>query len=273
VGRAAGNALQAKRVVITRAKEQAGELAAALEAAGALTILFPVIRLLPPEDYAPLDGALRRLREFDWILLTSRNAVKALAARTSAIGLDLGEIVAEAQVGVVGRVTADAARGAGLRVTHVASRALGKALAEDLRRELRGKRVFLPRSDQADPDLVRAIEAEGAQVSEVIAYRTRTAEAPSAETIRQVNEADAILFFSPSAVRAFRELVGESNVRELSRRAIGAAVGPATMEAMKTISFREVAMAEDASVEGVMNALTGVFLGCNGKNSMGAKSA
>jgi len=79
--------LVGKRVVVTRAAAQAIDLLKALQYAGAIPILLPVIQILPPDDFSPLDAALQKLNEFDWILFTSQNAVRIVRERLEALQL------------------------------------------------------------------------------------------------------------------------------------------------------------------------------------------
>jgi len=79
--------LAGKRVVITRAESQSATLAAALRAHGAEVVSLPLIQILPPLDYAPLDSALRSLSTFDWLVFTSQNAVTAVAERLAVLGI------------------------------------------------------------------------------------------------------------------------------------------------------------------------------------------
>src|ERR1700722_6419983 len=81
VGEQPPSPLAGKRVVITRAQAQSAPLAAALKAHGAEVIALPLIQILPPMDYAALDGALRDLRKFDWLIFTSQNAVTGVSDR------------------------------------------------------------------------------------------------------------------------------------------------------------------------------------------------
>lgn len=262
--------LEGKRVVVTRAAEQAKELVAALERVGAKPIIFPVIRIVPPEDYGPLDAALLRSEEFDWILFTSRNAVNALRERGNQLRKPGG--FERNRVGVVGRATAEEARLAGFPVTHVASRPLGKVLVDDLAQELHGKRVFLPRSNRADPELRRALEACGARMTEVIAYRTITGGRPSEEERAEIAKAEAVLFLSPSAVMGFLEVFGPGAQKSLSGCAV-AAVGQVTHRALRSAGLEHAIAAEDASVAGIVEALADFFQQREHGASTGAKSA
>src|ERR1700739_2191792 len=203
--------LAGKRVVITRAESQSAALAAALIAHGAEAISLPLIQILPPLDYAPLDSALRDLANFDWLVFTSQNAVAALALRLTRNGADSVILSSSAdranrgslRIAAVGKATADAAQLAGFNVTHLGRGGTAATLAYELASELNGKRVLLPRSDRAASELVPRLERFGAKVSEVIAYRTAEATQIDAASREAVAACAAILFFSPSAVHSF----------------------------------------------------------------------
>lgn len=259
-------------MLITRAAEQARELVEALKDCGAVPIIFPVIRIVPPKDFGPFDAALRRSREFDWILFTSQNAVKAVRERASELRIDLQRACGHVKAGAVGRATAEEAQLAGFRVTHVASRAQGLALVDDLGAEFRSKKILFPRSDRANPELVRALEACGARVTEVIAYRTVSGETGGDAGRAEVARADAVLFFSPSAVTGFREIAGLQAAKEFSERGVIAAIGPVTNAALKAAGIERAIVAEDASVAGIVDALADFFRRQEHAASSGAKT-
>ena len=102
------------RVLVTRAAEQAPAMVEALREAGAEAVVIPMIRLAPPEDFAPIDAALARLEDYDAILFTSANAVRFLVARAAELARPLLE--RSPAVACVGSATADAAREAGFSV-------------------------------------------------------------------------------------------------------------------------------------------------------------
>src|SRR4029077_224655 len=77
--------LAGRNILITRASEQTESLVRELEARGAKAVLSPMVAFHPPHDFAPLDAALRGLRSFDWLLLTSANAVRALVDRSQSL--------------------------------------------------------------------------------------------------------------------------------------------------------------------------------------------
>src|ERR1700694_2143256 len=114
---ASASPLAGRNILITRASEQTESLVRELEARGAKPMLQPMISFHPPNDFAPLDKALRDLRAFDWLLLTSANAVRALLDRSQSLGVDVVNSFAAVRIAAVGPITAEAARRAGMPVT------------------------------------------------------------------------------------------------------------------------------------------------------------
>lgn len=250
-------ALAGKRVVVTRTREQSEELCRALRDAGAIPIVMPLISFAPPVDCEPFDAALRTLAEFDWLLFTSQNAVRAVEERRRALGLDSCGSVRTLRIGAVGPATAEAMKKFGLRAAHVAKSHRGLALAEELGEQLRARRVLLPRSNRASPDLPEALRRLGASVTEVIAYQTLPAgvaqdgKRGKAERV----EADAILFFSPSAVEQMAEIYGRDCLVEMRELTVFAAIGPVTAAALRDIGIERVPVAPDTTVSGILDCL------------------
>jgi uroporphyrinogen-III synthase len=258
--------LAGRNILITRASEQTESLVRELEARGAKAVLSPMVAFHPPHDFAPLDNALRGLRSFDWLLLTSANAVRALVDRSQSLELDVMKSFAALRIAAVGPVTAEAARKAGLHVSCVAVRHQGTGLVEEFSAEMARKRILLPRSNLASSDLPDALRRIGAQVTEVIAYRTFAAE-PEGEGQNQFSsgQLEAILFFSPSAVRNFLnwdEAKGSQVLRsmsDLSRKTVVVAVGPVTATALRDAGLRNIIQAQNTTVPAVIAALESFF--------------
>lgn len=229
--------LAGKRVVVTRPLKTSAGLMEELRSAGATAILFPLIWIEPPQDLMAFDAALRDLSNYDWLIFTSRNAVPAVSRRLAGLPEPSRSVPASVRVAAVGAATGEAAREAGFRDAF-AGRGTATDLIAELAGELRGKKVFLPRSDKAAPELLDQLRAAGAEVREVIAYRTVAVEYRVEDIEDDIKTADAFLFFSPSAVQAFRRLL-ESGV--LSSRAASAAfgaIGPVTANALERAGLR-----------------------------------
>jgi uroporphyrinogen-III synthase len=252
------NPLAGKRVVVTRAAEQAGDLIRLLEEQGAEILLVPSVTFAEAEDTHALDAAIFSLFRFDWLLLTSQNAVRFFVARCRKLGINLQILVgAPPNVAAVGPATAEAAHQEGLTVKFVASRNTGEGLSLEMREQLLGKKVLLPRSDRAASDLPAALSRGGAQVTDVVAYRTLALHAhnsPGLEEIRQ-GRADVVTFASPSAFHAFSDQIGAACLRDLSGRIAFAAIGPVTARAIEQAGFAAAIVAEDPSAAGLVAAI------------------
>jgi len=258
--------LARKRIVVTRAPEQAEDLAHQLERLGAEVLLLPAVAFAGPEDPGPLDRAIESLGDFDWVLFTSQNAVRFFAQRCRALGLMQGNdgwksAAARPLLAAVGPATAEAAAKQGLPVEFVASQFRGQALAEELAGRVAGKKVLLPRSDRAGADLPAALRAAGAEVADVVAYQTSLPEslAPDvADAIRR-GEVDVVSFFSPSAFHNLVEAIGLETLRNLSGRVALAAIGPVTAGAIRDAGLLVEIEAREATAASLVAAMSEYF--------------
>jgi len=257
------SALAGKRIVITRSAAQSEAMAHDLSARGAIPVVLPLVSFADPEDSAPLDAAIKGIEEFDWMILTSAQAVRALAKRSEELKRSLIGPESKLRIAAVGPVTAEAARRAGLPVEYVAETHTGVALAEELRGRLAGGRVFLPRSDRANPDVPFTLKRHGADVTEVIAYRTLRPTGEDQEKLREITEgaADAVLFFSPSAVQYFAELFGSEQLGSLQDKLAITAVGPVTANTLREAGVRQLVISADTTAAAVVQALEEHFAG------------
>ena len=249
-------ALEGKRIVVTRAPEQARELIERFGSLGAEVILLPAVSFSRVNESKPLDRAIAGLETFEWVLFTSANAARFFAQRCRELGHELpgtsGPLYA-----AVGPATAKAAAADGIRIEFVAREFRGDALAHELETTLKGKRVLLPRSRRATSDLPKALTANGANVSEVVAYETGgvgSLDKKAAETFRSGN-ADVVAIFSPSAVENLLSEFGAETLRQVAANAAFAAVGPVTGAAIRdaglTVSIQAREVTAAALVEAV----------------------
>ncbi len=261
------------RIVITRAAAQSDALARELTVRGAIPVVVPLVSFAEPEDFATLDAALAEIQQFDWIVLTSAQAVRAVIKRGEELKLNLSRTASKLRIACVGPMTADAAEKAGFRVEYVAEMHTGAGLAAELGRRLQGAKVFLPRSDRANPDLPSALKRHGAVVTEVSAYRTLRPTAVDERNLRQIADgtADAVLFFSPSAVRHFAELFGSEQLPTLQDKLAIAAVGPVTARALCEVGVSSAVVATDTTASAVIEALEKHFAGAVKQAQAGAK--
>ena len=252
--------LAGKSIVVTRAPEQSAELISALETLGADVLLLSTVEFASPEDSSSLDSALAELSTFDWILFTSQNAVRFFASRFTPLSAPAQVAVRQPenlQAAAVGPATAEAAQKEGFRVEYVAKNHTGESLARELAEKLRGKHVLLPRSDRADDRLPAALRASGADVTEVVAYRTAAPNSLDPEKLRRLRNAEinAILFASPSAFHNLQRWIPAAELATLSRRIQFAAIGPTTARALRDAGAHVAIESSDASAAALANAL------------------
>src|SRR5438445_8405321 len=196
--------LEGRRIVVTRAPAQSRELRERLEELGAQVVLLPLVRFLEPENTLDLDRATRSLEKFDWLIFTSANAVTFFLRRCRALGFwPSGKA---AKIAAVGSATRLALESEGLQASLMPAEFSGAGLAAELSSEVAGKAVLLPRSDRASVELPSLLREAGANVTEVVAYRTAGPEALDPTVINAIlsGQADAITFFSPSAFQEFQ---------------------------------------------------------------------
>ena len=249
--------LSGRRIVITRARSQAGVFAAALEELGAEVIEFPTIEIVPPQSYAPLDRALREIRKYHWVIFTSVNGVAHFFARWSAarrVAEDFNGI----KIAAIGPETAKSLEAKGLRADLVPGEFRAEAILKELApEEMRGKRVLLPRAAQARDVLPDTLREWGAQVDVIEAYRTVQArsEAGVLEGLMRRREADMITFTSSSTVTNFAALLAERDRRELLSNVAVGCIGPITQKTAEELGIRVDVVSQDYTIPGLTKAI------------------
>lgn len=244
--------LLGQRVLVTRAREQASDLAARLESLGAEPIELPTIRPVPPTQPELLEGALDRLEEYAWVVFTSAQGVERLWARLRARGGD-ARAFARARLAAVGPGTAAALEARGLSPDYVPDQFTTAALAEGLAPQLaRGERVLLARAENAPPELGHLLARAGAQVEEAPPYRTvpdEEAEQAGRERLL-AGEVDIVTFTSSSTVRNL--LVAVDGRVEALQRPLIACIGPVTAQTAREAGLRVDLVASPHTVEGLV---------------------
>ena len=196
---AGGRPLEGLRIVLTRPRDQAGDFIDVVSALGGEPEIAPAIAIASPVSWREVDAALRRIDSFAWVTFTSANAVRGLAGRARALGIDPASF-ATVKLAAVGRATAEVVA-AELRPPDLTAHAASaSALGNDLPVSP-GMRVLLPQADLAGDALAGALRGRGADVTAVIAYRTVPGEGIPAIVAGWRDETiDALLFASGSAV-------------------------------------------------------------------------
>ena len=256
--------LSGKRIVVTRSREQAGELVELLEAYGAEAIQAPTIRIAAPEDVEALDRACREAGEYAWIVFTSANAVDSFIERLLSNG-DIRDLKG-VRLCAIGPSTAERLSRSGLRVDLTPAEARSEAVIDALRGSgpLKGLRFLLPRADIAREVLADQLREAGAEVSEVVAYRTLLAAGDrdaDHDIYRMLldRQIDAVTFTSASTVKNFARIFGEEQAADLLRTTVVASIGPVTAEAAQQLGITTTVMPERYTIADLVGALAEHF--------------
>lgn len=254
--------LNGRRIVVTRAREQAGDLVRELEARGAVPVVAPVIRIQPVENLGPLRAALAGLSAYRWVVFTSQNAVHIVFDRLVAWGLT-PRVFAPTSVAAIGSATAASLEQRGVKPAVVPDEFVGEALAEALAAEMGGKlggvRILIPSAADARDALPAGLRKYGATVETIPVYRTVAAQTDLRDLAAQISAGgiDAVTFTSSSTVRCFLDLVGRDVAT--SGRFVAATIGPVTAGTARELGLRDVIEAEPHTVPGLVESLVRRF--------------
>jgi uroporphyrinogen-III synthase len=254
--------LQNKRILITRTRHQASDLAAQLEALGATAILIPTIEIIPPETYAPLDTALIHLETYDWLIFTSANAVEIFSQRTARVSIRATrESFSQPRlprIAVIGPATAKAVQGIGLPVDLTPKKYIAESLAEALTPYASGSNMLLVRAEQARDILPEALTAAGAHLTIANAYRNQTPP-DSILALHQLftapaNYPDAITFTSASTARNLIALLEAANLT-LPPGITLVSIGPITSQTLRDLGHEPSCEAPEPAIPALIQSL------------------
>ena len=245
---APAESLRGRRVIVTRPAHQAAPLCAALERAGAVAVPLPLLHVVPntlgSHDLVPDAHA------YDWVLFTSANGVAHAQAALGPLG---DALRGHEGVAAVGPATAAALAAQGVTVRLVAPEHVAESLADALG-DVDGRRVLWPRAADARDVLASRLRARGADVREIVVYRTVPAPLP-ADAADRVRSAHAVTFASPSAVRSFVASLGTTPLGTSADAVRVACIGPVTEAAARTLGVRVDAVASSYTDAGLVHAL------------------
>lgn len=250
-----------KRVIVTRSREQASVLSSAIEGLGGEAWEFPTIQIAPPEDMSPLDKAIADVRSYRWVIFTSVNGVKMFFERMQARKKDIRDLC-DVRLCAIGPRTKEELEQRSLTVDYVPGEYRAEEIIEGLRgKVLPGDRVLLPRADIARKLLPQALKEMGAQVEDVVAYRTIIG-AGDATAIRQGlanGEVSMVTFTSSSTVQNFVKLVGKDGLQQLMEKVAVASIGPITSRTAKELGLKVDVEAKEYTIEGLVKAMLDCF--------------
>ncbi|HEX4310971.1 MAG TPA: uroporphyrinogen-III synthase [Acidobacteriaceae bacterium] len=249
--------LAGRRILVTRARHQAGQLSEKLRALGASVVEIPAIEIVAPESFAELDGALGNLSQYGWLIVTSANGVAALAGRMGELGI-VADVFGGLKIAAVGSATAQALEDLGLTVAVTPAEYVAESLVSALESDMRGQRVLLVRATVARDVIPDALRGRGATVDVVDAYRT-VIPAESVTAICTIfgdggKVPDAATFTSSSTVTNFLNLAQAAGV-EVPKAMRAVSIGPITSRTLRDNGWEPAAEADPHDLGGLVAAV------------------
>jgi uroporphyrinogen III methyltransferase/synthase len=250
-----------QRIVITRDRRQAMELAVPLEALGAETVLAPMIEIQGPVDANALEDAVARLAIYDWLIFTSVNGVRHFVDALDRSSADLRSL--KAKICAIGSATRAAVEALHLKVDKMPEEYVAESLIESLAGEdLAGRRILLPRAAIARDVIPVELTRRGAVVDVVEAYRT-VIPADAADRVREALQGASheprrpqwVTFTSSSTVTNFVAVLDPSGREALNGIKI-ASIGPITSATLREHGVNVDAEADPHTIDGLVAAIT-----------------
>jgi uroporphyrinogen-III synthase len=250
-------ALSGVRVLVGRARHQAGALSGELRKLGATVLEIPFIEIRTPRSFKPLDSALRNLAQYDWLILTSVNGVEAMWERLVKLNLRKGKLE-HLRIAAIGPATKKAIEKRGVRVDVVPKEYVAESVVRSLRRRVKGERVLLVRAKVARDLIPKELRAAGAHVDVVEAYETIVPKSSRKQLRRALanprRRPQLVTFTSSSTVRNFLNLVGERSVAILDGIKM-ASIGPVTSSTLREVGMKADIAAKEFTIPGLVEAI------------------
>ena len=246
-----------KRILVTRARAQASELSRCIEELGGEAWEFPLIEITEPLDFRPLDRAIDRLSDYDWLVFTSVNGVDAFFKRLRRQQKDI-RALSGLKLCAVGPKTEKRLTEMWLQVDYVPEEYRAEAIAAGLQERIQpGERVLLPQADLARSILADELQKMGAKVERVTAYSTVCTD-NKADLLREMLAAGKIhylTFTSSSTVRNFVQKIGTSQIKTLLQGVKVVSIGPVTSSTARSLGLTVDLEAKEFTIEGIIAAL------------------
>ncbi len=249
--------LAGTRILVGRARHQAGSLSASLRSLGASVIEIPFIEIRKPQSYRPLDDALKNIKTYDWLILTSANGVEAMWERLRKLRITRKNLQ-HLQIAAIGPATKKAIVKHGLKVKMVPEEYVAESVVKGLRDKVNGKRVVLIRAKVARDVIPDELRAAGAQVDVVEAYETVVPEKSRARLRdlmkKTTRRPHIVTFTSSSSARNFAELLGQVKAGSL-RSVQFASIGPVTSATLAELQMPATIEAREFTMGGLIRAI------------------
>lgn len=239
-----------QRILVTRAASQADEFAQKLSQFGAEVVLQPAIEILPPENYEEVDRAIELISEMNWIVFSSGNGVRYFLNRLSELGFDARHF-AHVKLAAMGPGTAAALQDFNLKADLLPEQYRAEAMVEALTPQVNGEKVLLIRASRGRDILQVGLTEAGADVEQVVVYRSRDVQTLSPSTIEAVKQGiDWVTFTSSAIARSSIELMGHhlDGLKSVS-------ISPITSEIMRGLGVEPTIEAKQHDLDGLIHAI------------------
>ncbi|MBF0302437.1 MAG: uroporphyrinogen-III C-methyltransferase, partial [Desulfamplus sp.] len=264
-----------KRIVVTRAREQASDLVAALTELGADCIEIPTIKVVAPIDNTPLERAIENIKTYDWLIFTSVNGVKFFFDTLFKMGKDV-RVLGHLKCACIGPVTKEELRSHGIITDILPESYRAESIVEAFkgvnsqgvtiqgeRIDIKGKRILLPRAKEARSVLPDELQKMGAVLDEVTAYVTEQVTEAKDELLKLLEKGgdddnrgiDIVTFTSSSTVKNFKALLPQDSFAELMKGVTIACIGPITADTAVTEGFKPDIIATEYTISGLVDAM------------------
>ncbi|TWT92519.1 Uroporphyrinogen-III C-methyltransferase [Neorhodopirellula pilleata] len=254
--------LHGQCILVTRPAGQADELAAPLEDLGAEIIRQSVIEILPPEDWTEIDAAQDELASFDWLVFASANGVSSFFNRLEYRGMD-SRALAGCRIAVVGKATAKRLAEYRLRPDYIPEQFTAESLlthftdlAPQNNKPLSSQRFLIVRANRGSDTLPHGLRTAGADVREVIGYRSVDVESvsPQVEMLARDGAIDWVIVTSSASAENLHRLFGDT-----IKPCRFAAISPITADVLKNLEYQVDAIADPHTMRGIVDAIASVM--------------
>ena len=253
--------LSGRRIIVTRAADQASEFSAMMTSCGATVLECPTIQLIEPSSWDELDAAIGKLKDFDWLVLTSVNAVRFFFQRLSSLGFD-ARALGLCKVCAVGPKTAEAIAEHGIRPDLIPPDYKAESIVSEFSKlDVRGQKILFPRADRAREIIPRDMEQMGAYVTAPVIYRNTFPERLCPETLLALEKrsVDCITFTSSSTVLNMAELLGADLLTDMLKGVAVASIGPVTSKTCRDLGLKVDIQPEEFTLTKLTDAIINHF--------------
>ncbi len=251
--------LRGWRILVSRARDQGGALSVGLRELGAEVFEIPFIEIRPPRSFKCLDESLELVAEYEWLILTSVNGVRAMFERMALLNLSK-RVLAHLKIVAIGPATRAAIEREGLKVALTPKEYVAESVVEALADKVRGKRVLLCRAKIARDVIPREIRRMGAFLDVAEAYETVIPQTSRVELRAVLRDPERrphiITFTSGSTVKNYVALLGiRSGRSRLVDGVLNASIGPATSEALRQFQLNVDVQPSEYTIPGLIDAI------------------